>query len=499
MKLSKKIRIFTFIFTIFTLFIVSGIIEFFGDKNYYNVESIFFYETKEVSHNVITDEYNDLKVLLVDWANWTNTYNFIDGENSDYVSNNFGLSTFQELNIDFVMIFDENMDLKYDAYYDGYKINHIKENYINEFLKSRNKIGIVEIDGDYILVSSQKITDSEGESPKRGMFLFGRKLEENELLKIKNNIGNNIKVSLGERVFSDYRYNYGISSELFHNRNEESYYEIVLPVLNNNKSMYMKIALNDEISLLGEKYKNSYLILAVIILITFGIVLDQMFRWIVVRRILKLNSEIKSVFSDDNILDRVTVEKYNDELSEVSKNINTMLDKIDIMNKELYNSATYDKMTGVFNRDAGIKKLESIIEKRTNADALIAIIYIDIDNLKEVNDSYGHIIGDKLIIDTVKLLKENIGENDCIVRLGGDEFLILLNGETYEPVEKIISKIKLKNTEFNSSSNSLYDIEMSIGSAIYDNIYSTEEFIDKADKNMYLVKKDKKEKKDKNI
>lgn len=493
MKLSRKIRILTIVFTLITLFVVSGIIEYFGSNNYYNVESLFFHKEKKISYNFISDEYKDLEVLLVDWANWTNTYYFVNDNNNDYVVNNFGISTFEELNIDYVLIIDDYSNIKYSAHYHDDIVEEISSETYKIFSESGNKIGIVQIDDDYILLASKKINDSESTKKAKGMFFFGRKLDAQEFLRFDRNLGSKIQIYLGERVMSDYRYNYGLIGELHHKKKEDSYYEIVLPVMNKDKALYMRIELEDEISQLGDKYKNNYLVLAVIILVLFGVLLDQMFRFIVVKRIIRLNTEINSVFSEHNGLDRVTIENNYDEISQVGKNINALLDKIDIMNEELYNSATYDKMTGTYTRDAGIENLNRIILDRKIDNKILNIVYIDIDNLKDVNDTYGHSMGDELIISVVDIIKKSIDTNNFIVRLGGDEFLVVLSDNSNGSVKNVIQTIENNVEEYNRRNEFIFQVEMSLGSATYRENETVEQFIAEADKNMYEVKRKKKE------
>jgi diguanylate cyclase (GGDEF)-like protein len=109
--------------------------------------------------------------------------------------------------------------------------------------------------------------------------------------------------------------------------------------------------------------------------------------------------------------------------------------------------ATYDAMTGCLNRATGMRMLEDLIRQKND----IIICFIDINGLKEINDVLGHEQGDALILNSVKIIKENIREEDLLIRLGGDEFLICFVNMDIDQVNKtwlrVLDKIKLANEE----------------------------------------------------
>ena len=88
--------------------------------------------------------------------------------------------------------------------------------------------------------------------------------------------------------------------------------------------------------------------------------------------------------------------------------------------------ATYDPMTGVVNRSSFILALDQVIEQANESAETFAVLYIDVDKFKHINDSLGHGVGDELLIQFAKRLGRNIRNLDVVGRIGGDEFLILL-------------------------------------------------------------------------
>lgn len=95
-----------------------------------------------------------------------------------------------------------------------------------------------------------------------------------------------------------------------------------------------------------------------------------------------------------------------------------------INDKQLFELAYLDKVTGLHNRAYFLEKINEVIEQN-EVGKQFAVLFIDLDKFKEVNDTLGHDIGDLLLRDVSKILKNHVSEEDIVVRLGGDEFIIL--------------------------------------------------------------------------
>ncbi|MCX7951037.1 MAG: GGDEF domain-containing protein [Clostridiales bacterium] len=148
--------------------------------------------------------------------------------------------------------------------------------------------------------------------------------------------------------------------------------------------------------------------------------------------------------------------------------------------------ATHDSMTGCLNRRAGLEKLEDMIDRNQHQ---VTIVYADLNNLKYINDNFGHIMGDNAIIKTAKIFKNNIRKNDFVIRLGGDEFLIVLNQCSENMAQNIIERINNNIKQANDKQDSVR-LSVSFGVVAYSEKYSTvNDFISEADRRMYENKK----------
>ena len=154
---------------------------------------------------------------------------------------------------------------------------------------------------------------------------------------------------------------------------------------------------------------------------------------------------------------------------------------------ELYHFATYDELTGVYNRRVGIEFLNQELKKMRRDNTFLSICYIDINNLKIVNDNFGHEAGDSLIKFIVQDIKSAMRESDILSRLGGDEFLLIFPGCRLKEVKSIWKRVEESLKERNSKVDIGYDISASYGFAETDseNALSSDEIIQIADKRMY--------------
>ncbi|NRW03939.1 diguanylate cyclase (GGDEF)-like protein [Clostridium beijerinckii] len=150
-----------------------------------------------------------------------------------------------------------------------------------------------------------------------------------------------------------------------------------------------------------------------------------------------------------------------------------------------------DELTGLYNRRYINERLPVDINYMKISKMPLSIIMADIDFFKKVNDQYGHIIGDKILIDFSDLILKSVrGKSDWVGRFGGEEFIIILNYTEAKNAYKVAEKIRkvLENTSFNYDG---IEIKITASFGVYEasdedvNIY---DLLSKVDKNLYKAK-----------
>lgn len=153
-------------------------------------------------------------------------------------------------------------------------------------------------------------------------------------------------------------------------------------------------------------------------------------------------------------------------------------------NNVLSRVAFIDFNTGIPNKGYCDKKIDKI--GHINKDDIYGCIMFDLNNLKFVNDNFGHSAGDLLILNFANLLKKSIDKNTFIGRYGGDEFIAIIKNSTREKIENMLLEMEINLKEYNEYQNT-FMISYAYGYAIssdYENI-NMRMLINKADKNMY--------------
>jgi diguanylate cyclase (GGDEF)-like protein len=110
------------------------------------------------------------------------------------------------------------------------------------------------------------------------------------------------------------------------------------------------------------------------------------------------------------------------------REIKAQMDVLHNKQRELEHLATHDGLTGLPNRMLFMQKLESAIGEATRREQGLAVLFVDLDRFKQINDQFGHSVGDNVLIAVASRLKEVLCSVDVVARLGGDEFIVLIEG-----------------------------------------------------------------------
>ena len=154
--------------------------------------------------------------------------------------------------------------------------------------------------------------------------------------------------------------------------------------------------------------------------------------------------------------------------NETIKKLESAKSKLVKQQEIIYKQAHYDSLTGLANRTLLHQRLQLLIEEGFTLSKKFGILFLDLDRFKKINDTLGHDAGDELLVKMAKLLLLNTRKSDTVGRLGGDEFLVLVdNVESEEGLMRIAEKIIASmNEPMNIKDNSLH-VTTSIGISMF--------------------------------
>ncbi len=183
------------------------------------------------------------------------------------------------------------------------------------------------------------------------------------------------------------------------------------------------------------------------------------------------------------------IDKLKKKIAEAEKNAFVMSKKA----AHFQSAATKDGLTGLYNRsafDVDVKNSLTVFNKEKRP---LSLVLFDVDNLKWINDTLGHVAGDKILQKVAQCLKETFRKDDFIARYGGDEFAVVIAGLNEEMSQEKILKFRenFRKKRFFSSNTGDINVTVSAGVTMAMEGDSPEDFIHRADTRMYKVKKEK--------
>jgi diguanylate cyclase (GGDEF)-like protein len=186
--------------------------------------------------------------------------------------------------------------------------------------------------------------------------------------------------------------------------------------------------------------------------------------------------KVSQALADTNRLLEQKVQQRTEELSNANQHLQFL--------------ATHDNLTGLPNRFLFFDRLDQAIKKSRRQKHRFALLFLDLDNFKRINDSFGHVTGDKVLQKVADYLAQTVRDSDTVARLAGDEFTIILdNVQSLANVEAIAKKTTKAVSQPIETPQAKIVMTASIGISLFpDHGDDAETLIRKADKAMYLIK-----------
>lgn len=150
-----------------------------------------------------------------------------------------------------------------------------------------------------------------------------------------------------------------------------------------------------------------------------------------------------------------------------------------------------DELTGLYNRRGFLTLLEQQLSISRRTKKGFHLFLVDLDYLKQINDTYGHLVGDRALIDIAKCLRSSFRRHDIIGRIGGDEFGIVVINSSLDNGEYLKALMHERINAYNNKSNEPYRIALSIGEVYYEGLLDVglDELFQEADQELYKAKR----------
>ncbi len=464
------------------------------DTDYKNLEIIRSQSVYHLIDKEFQGVYTDLEKLNTDWSKWDDTYKFIEGdikERDEFIKSNlnYGIlyGILSDLNLNFIIFQDDRGQILYQQSYVDSADKKISEEKIELIAKKMSgypeETGMLVGDSEEVMVfSNLKITDSQEMKASNGNLIMGYFLNKDRVASIEGKLGLQLNMAgISNKFETPYKINIG---------KNKIYNKLYIPDLS-GKSVIFDNQRDADILILGKKNVKKYVVMLFVNFLILIFAIYIFMEHIIVKRLRKMDLSVREIIEYQDLGKRLKI-NGKDEIGNLGKNINNLLEDIEIMKEKLYNLATYDVMTGILNRRTGLEKLEKNFKRTQNNNEIFTIAFIDINDLKYVNDKYSHEEGDKLIKNIVKIIEKKLKSEDVFFRFGGDEFILGFDRLNLLGVNLLFNKIEEDLENYDNKSEKQYTHSISIGAVECRENKTLDEYVNIADINMYENKRYKK-------
>ncbi|GAN34883.1 MAG: GGDEF domain-containing protein [Candidatus Brocadia sp. AMX2] len=295
--------------------------------------------------------------------------------------------------------------------------------------------------------------------------------------------------------------------EFFNKENGNRYIDILSPVIifadkkptdilvDNQKGINPEIAGYVQVGLSLEnlhKRIKQFLISALAFtsfFIMVGVILTLFLTKRITAPLKKLNSATKNI--SEGIFEQHVNVHTNDEISDFAGAFNHMVERLRVYRDQLRHTAFHDPLTNLPNRNLFMERLERLIEHaKRDKNCAFSVLFLDLDRFKVVNDSLGHLAGDKLLVLIAQKLEECLRKSDTVARFGGDEFAILLDNVDDDFNAKFVAEriLEILKDPFVLDGHRIV-VSASIGIVLKGEFYNRpEDILRDADTTMYRAK-----------
>jgi diguanylate cyclase (GGDEF)-like protein/PAS domain S-box-containing protein len=208
----------------------------------------------------------------------------------------------------------------------------------------------------------------------------------------------------------------------------------------------------------------------------------------------KIHRTVQSrVMDDGKFYYEIIASPVKDEQGNIIAGIESVRDVTErrLIEEKLHDMTMRDELTGLYNRRGFFAMADQQLKFAKRMNGRMLVFSADLDNLKGINDTFGHKEGDLALTETAGIIKETFRESDIVARIGGDEFVILQMEDHRNNSEILTRRLENNFSKRNAHSDKPYSLSVSTGISYYEpsSLYSIDELLIQADKVLYAEKK----------
>ncbi|KAA5606754.1 EAL domain-containing protein [Roseospira marina] len=506
MRLGGSVRL--KVFSVSALFLAAlvgaatGILWLVVHPSFLNLEAAGARDHGTLIETILRRDIADLDALVWDWASWDDTYTYVIDRNSAYETSNLVASTYTGTSIDLIAIYDASgrpvwsrqYDLESQAFVQTWEFQIRSPLVLRlqaRMLASPDGFhGLLTSSRGLMMIAARPILTSQDEGPSVGMLVMGRSLSERLLADLGAATGSALKAWSPDDpdLPPAARQSLSLHAEeriQIRPRNDDTTDVYVgFSDVFDGPAQVLGTTLPRDIAAAGTAAVAS----AAALIAAAGSVLIAVFlgcqQFVVLGPLNTLTRHIQGV-ADSGELNRDIDMPRKDELGTLARAFNHMQARIAQL-------AYFDTVTGLPNRRLFEDRADQILRNARRTGNRMAILFLDLDTFKAINDTRGHSVGDALLHAVARELDALVRASDTVARFGGDEFVIVLReltgrAQANELAERLLDRFALP---IQAGPDALFT-GVSIGVAVYPEDGATiETLVAHADAAMYQAKRD---------
>ena len=419
-----------------------------------------------------------------DYGAWDDTYYRLLEGNSEWFHEQVGTWVSENFGIDVVFLYDDSGSLRFQ-----FPLKDEPSEALSPFLGTVPRSGFIALDETVFLMGFSPVTKSNGQGPPAGTLVFGRAVDAGLLSKVSSVAG----VELG--MFRENAR--GVFSPGFV---PGSVPARDVPIWHSSLLSY-SLPLEDPSGLcighlVGQRSRSilpmvrrqvwSSFLPVLLAGIALSVLLGQRFVRSVSTPITQLEKAFKALERDEQLPELSPHGPA--ELGSLLESFNSMAALLTDRTQALKDASTTDELTGLANRRHLLSRLEEEISRAERSSTEMCVLFLDVNGLKMVNDSYGHLVGDRVLQAAGSVLRSNTRASDVVARFGGDEFVVVLPEASIEEGYAFAQRIReeMAKASVNAAGMVLAMPPLSVGMSVYpDDGASAEVLLRVADRRMY--------------